>query len=405
MTASPLRILLVEGGVALAREIQELLASFEPQKPSVQHVETLGQALGLLGPDRFRFDCVLLNLRLPDAEGLGVVRRLRARDAHTAIVVIGSLDDRELAIESLRHGAQEMLVCPWLRTPALSRDLLALIRRAAEYQRAPDCPPTLAVGEGEAPPNLFPRDAEAAFAMRFQPWSRLEDGSICGVEALLAARSAHGTPREILSAAQIRGELDALSLWVLRRVAPEWRQWRERGIAPPCLSVNVAPSELLTRHFARSRLALIEELGLVPGELQIELAEDALVGAGARALGEVQVLRAAGIRVVADNVGRSQVALLALGRLPLDGIKLDISLVESVRHRDRASRGAVRGLVALCNELGLRCCAVGVEVEPDAVACHELGVHSMQGYWVARPQSPAATAAWLARCEPLRSTA
>lgn len=405
MTPLPLRILLVADRIALAQELQRVLACAGPQQPSIHHVETLGQALRLLGPHRFRFDCVVTCLRLPDADGLGVVQRLRARDAHTAIVVIASLDDRERANESLRHGAQEVLLHPWLPTQDSSRDLVALIGRAADYKCEQDRPTTLAVSEGEGTPKVFPRDDEGAFAMRFQPWACVEDGSICGVEALLAARPAHGTPREILSAAETRGDLDALSQWVLRRVAPEWRQWRERAIAPPCLSVNIAPSELRTRHFARSRLALIEELGLAPAELQIELAEDALVGAGAKALEEIQALRAAGIRVVADNVGRSQVALLALGRLPLDGVKLDISLVESVRHRDRASRGAVRGLVALCNELGLRCCAVGVEVEPDAIACRELGVHSMQGYWVARPQSPSATAAWLARCEPLRSTA
>lgn len=400
MTASPLRILLVEDSFAVARELQSALSGLKGVALQVQHVETLGLALKLLGPDRFRFDCVMVDLRLPDCEGLASIYRLRARDAHTAIVAVAAPDDRDLAIESLRHGAQEFLVHPWLRTPELPNDLLRLIRTAIARKREHNTPDSALVGEIDAAAPVFPRDEDAAFALRFQPWTDVRGGTVCGVEALLAARSVQGTPREILSAVATRGELDALSHWVLRRVAPEWHKWRARGIAPPRLSVNISPVELHARYFARSRLALVNELGLLPGELQIELAEDALVGASVKVLAELQSLRAAGVAVVADNVGRAQAALMALGRLPLDGVKLDTSLIESVRHGDAAARAAVRGLVALCEELRISCCAVGVEVEPDDIACRTLGVHQIQGYWVARPQSASAVEAWLARCAP-----
>jgi EAL domain-containing protein (putative c-di-GMP-specific phosphodiesterase class I) len=134
--------------------------------------------------------------------------------------------------------------------------------------------------------------------------------------------------------------------------------------------------------------------------MQFELAEDALVEASVKSLAELQELRAAGVRIVADNVGRSQVALLALARLPLDGIKLDYSLIESVRLQDRASRAAVRGLVAMCAELGITCCAVGVETDADFTACRDLGVQYLQGYWVGRPQSQENIAHWLDACVP-----
>lgn len=402
MSTHPLRLLLIEDSFAVAREFQSLLLGLEGEDLQVQHVETLGQALKLIGPDRFRFDCLLVDLRLSDAEGASCVARLRARDSHTAIIALTAPDDREQAVEALQCGAQEYLIHPWLRTPDLAQDLLRLIRAAiARREQVMAVEPD--TGGDDDAAGVFPSDDEARFGLRFQPWAETQGGAICGVEALLAARGVQGSPRAILDAAASRGEMNALSHWVLRRAVPLWREWRSRGIAPTRLAVNVAASELQARHFARSRLGLIEELGLAPQELQIELAEDALHTAGVKALGELQALRGAGITVVADNVGRSQVNVLALGRLPLDGIKFDPVLIESMRHGHRAARAAIRGLVAACDELGMPSCAVGVEVNADDAACRELGVHHLQGYWVARPQSPLATAAWLSRCLPLAS--
>jgi len=404
-SSPPIRLLLIEDSFAVARELQALLHGVEGDAMQFHHVETLGQALKLLGRGRARFDCVLVDLRLSDAEGLSSVRRLRASEPEAALVVLAGPEDRALAIESLRHGAQDVLVHPWLRTADVAQDLQRLVRgamnrRSASTSRPGERPAVPGGAESPVAAPALPHDGESAFDLRFQPWARTLDGSILGIEAMIGSRTAQVSARELLSAAEHRGELDALSRWLLRRVAPLWLEWRRRNIAPPRMAVNVAPSELQSRHFARSRLGLIEEVGLRPQDLQIELAEDALIGAGVNALGELHGLREAGVRVVADNVGRSQVALLALARLPLDGVKLDVSLVQSMRLQDRPSRAAVRGIASLCEELGIPCCAVGVEVEPDAVACRELGVSLIQGYWLARPQTSKAIAEWLARCLP-----
>lgn len=397
MSTLPLKLLLVEESPALAREVQSL-PGVEGSRAQLHRVETLGQAFAMLA--HTRFNCVLLDLHLPDAEGLDGVERFRARDADTPLVVLTGPDDGELALQALRCGAQGHLLKHRLPRPELPADVLSLIDGAINRRRrAGMSAPAVSTVDDTDVRVFAPRDEDDC-ALAFQPWAELEGGAICGVEVLLAPRAAQGTPRDILRAAESQGELTALSHWVLCRVGAIWKTWRGRGLAPSRLSVNLASSELHSRHFARSRLALTAELGLAPTDLQIELAEDALLGAGVEALAELQALRDTGIRVVADNVGRSQAALLALGRLPLDGIKLDLSLMEAVRHHDRGARATVRGLVAMCAELGVPCCAVGVEIATDHAACRELGVHHVQGYWVARPQTATATEGWLARCMP-----
>lgn len=407
MSSDPsLRLLLIEDSFAVAREFETSLRSIEGDGLLLQHVETLGQALRILGTRGISFDCVVVDLRLSDAEGLTAVKRLRGVDPRTPIVVIAGQEERAAAIESLQAGAQDLLIHPWQRKLELAGDLRRVVRGAIErrLQEQRQAPRIEADEDDEnesvgAVPAAS-QDEESAFVLRFQPWIELVERRVYGVEAMLGSRSTQASPREILRAAESRGQLGALSQWLVRRVGPLWRQWRSAGIAPLRLAVNVAPSELQARRFARSRLALLQDHGLAPGEMQFELAEDALVEAGVKPLAELQELRAAGVRIVADNVGRSQVALLALARLPLDGIKLDYSLIESVRLQDRASRAAVRGLVAMCAELDITCCAVGVETDVDFTACRDLGVQYLQGYWVGRPQSQENIAHWLDACVP-----
>lgn len=403
MSSDPsLRLLLIEDSFAVAREFEAALRSVEGEGLQLQHVETLGQALRILGARHVPFDCLVVDLRLSDAEGLTAVRRLRGVDPRTPIVVIAGQEERGAAVESLQSGAQDLLIHPWLRTIELAVDLRRVVRGAIDRRKL-DAVRVVAPASDEddagAAPTVRP-DEDSAFVLRFQPWIELADHKVFGVEAMLGSRSTQDSPIEILRAAESRGELGALSEWLLRRVGPLWRQWRSAGIAPLRLAVNVAPSELHARHFARSRLALLQDQGLAPGEMQFELVEDSLVEAGIKPLAELQALRAAGVRIVADNVGRSQVALLALARLPLDGIKLSYSLIESVRLGDRAARAAVRGLVAMCTELDITCCAVGVENDADCTACSELGVQFVQGYWVGRPQSQDSIAGWLEGCVP-----
>lgn len=404
MSSDPsLRLLLIEDSFAVAREFETALRSVEGEGLQVQHVETLGQALRILGTRHVPFDCLVVDLRLSDAEGLTAVRRLRGVDPRTPIVVIAGQEERGAAVESLQSGAQDLLIHPWLRTIELAVDLRRVVRGAIERRQLDAvraaAPASDEDDAGVCAPTARP-DEESAFVLRFQPWIELADHKVFGVEAMLGSRATQDSPIEILRAAESRGELRALSEWLLRRVGPLWRQWRSAGIAPLRLAVNVSPSELHARQFARSRLALLQDQGLAPGEMQFELPEDSLVEAGVKPLAELQELRAAGVRIVADNVGRSQVALLALARLPLDGIKLSYSLIESMRLGERASRAAVRGLVAMCAELDITCCAVGVENDADFRACGELGVQFVQGYWVGRPQSQDSIAGWLEGCVP-----
>ena len=123
-----IRILLVEDNPGDARLLREFLADVENTPFDPVHVERLGNALQRLRNERF--DVILLDLSLPDAQGLETITRAYKQGA--PIVVLTGLDDKALAINALREGAQDYLVKGQIEAPLLERS----IRYAIERHRA-----------------------------------------------------------------------------------------------------------------------------------------------------------------------------------------------------------------------------------------------------------------------------
>ena len=141
-TPPPLRILLVEDNAADARLVRELLkdvaalpgTGLGPEPPMLTHVVRLQEAITSL--EASAFDIALLDLSLPDAEGLQAVLRLHAAAPAVPIVVMSARDDEALALAGLQAGAQDYLVKGRVERDALTRTLRYAIARKWDEQRA-----------------------------------------------------------------------------------------------------------------------------------------------------------------------------------------------------------------------------------------------------------------------------
>ncbi len=132
MSESPVKILLIEDDVAEARLLQEILKSFNLTLFSLTHVKRLQEALERLKEDYF--DVILLDLTLPDSQGLTSLELLVERFPHLPIVVLTNTNDDRLAIEAVRQGAQDYLVKRHINIDVLVRSL----QYAIERQRVSD---------------------------------------------------------------------------------------------------------------------------------------------------------------------------------------------------------------------------------------------------------------------------
>ena len=130
MQVKEIHVLLVEDNPADARLLYEMIREAEGSHIHVTHVDTLGKAITKLA--QIQFDVVMLDLSLPDAEGLNTLVRTHAHAPSVPIVVLTGLDDEELAIRAVREGAQDYLV----KGQVTSQLIVRAMRYATERKRA-----------------------------------------------------------------------------------------------------------------------------------------------------------------------------------------------------------------------------------------------------------------------------
>lgn len=121
------KILLIEDNLAYARLLQEFLMQVQFQEFTLVHVKRLGEALEEL--TEFNYDVILLDLTLPDSEGLSSLPPLIGQAPSIPIVVLTNTNDEELAIEAVRQGAQDYLIKRQVNPDVLLRSLRYAIER------------------------------------------------------------------------------------------------------------------------------------------------------------------------------------------------------------------------------------------------------------------------------------
>lgn len=231
------------------------------------------------------------------------------------------------------------------------------------------------------------REAELRLAVRqgrlevhYQPVVRLADGQVEGYEAL--ARWNHprfgNVPADsFIEMAEELGIVGAIDLFVLEtacRVAAADPAGDDRYMA-----VNVSPQDFVDAACTDRILAALRRAGLPPHRLQVEVTETMLIAPGSPAESALSGLRAEGVRIALDDFGKGFSWLGHLGRLPLDVLKVDRSLVAEIVDSRRAV-AIVGSVVALGRELGLQVVAEGVEHAAQRDVLRELGCDGGQGY-------------------------
>lgn len=237
-----------------------------------------------------------------------------------------------------------------------------------------------------APARIEPADGSIAGAgLVYQPWAG-GSGARGGVEALLRQQRDGqwiGADELLRTAARL-GPRSNLSQWVLRTACGQWARWHRTPDADSGrLAVNMTAAEVACAGFPDVVAAVLESERLPRGTLQIEIAEPLLDAPGRALLDNMAALRAAGVRLVIDQFGRERASLRALTRLPIDGVKLDASVVRGLETADAGPRALVGGIVAAAQIRHLEVVAVGVECEAQARACLALSCEALQGLWYA----------------------
>lgn len=239
---------------------------------------------------------------------------------------------------------------------------------------------------------------EEALSLVYQPIVDNDRGEVDGWEAL--ARWIHPTrgfvsPGVFIPLAEESGLIQPLGWWVLNEACRQAAAWHAAGIArsDATMSVNLAPAQLASPDLMEQVIAALDASGLSPQHLVLEITESALLHHLDVAAQAIQRLRNHGVKVYLDDFGTGYSSLAYLDHFPLDGIKIDRAFLEDVAsNRRRAS--IVLTIIQLGRILDLDIVAEGVETERQLLALGAMGCRRIQGYYFARPMSPADVAAF-----------
>jgi diguanylate cyclase (GGDEF)-like protein len=231
--------------------------------------------------------------------------------------------------------------------------------------------------------------------LHYQPIVDLMAGRVVGLEALV--RWQHPSrglllPAEFVGLAEETGSIVPLGCWVLREACAQATEWERRDIG---VSVNVSLRQLGHANLLADVAAAIEDSGLDPGGLTLEITETFLVGQDEAALARLKELKSLGVRLALDDFGVGYSSLRYLTELPFDVIKIPKSFVDAVGSPSPSAISLVQTILNLGRALDLAVVAEGIETADQLVRLRSLGCELGQGFLFARPAEPPAVVALL----------
>ncbi|WP_449102601.1 putative bifunctional diguanylate cyclase/phosphodiesterase [Pseudomonas extremaustralis] len=230
------------------------------------------------------------------------------------------------------------------------------------------------------------------FELHYQPIYRLEQGAplMSGVEALVRWR--HGerliSPLEFIPALEESGEIIRVGEWVLRQACQQTRLWQLAGHGHLRCSVNISSLQLQQADFILRVIDILQESGLPPASLILEITESQLMHDDLDTLACLNELASLGVLLALDDFGTGYSSLAYLTRFPLHILKLDKSFIGGIPH-DNKKNAISQAIIGLGRSLGLEVVAEGIESLAQLDFVVSEGCHYAQGYWFSRPR-PAA---------------
>lgn len=243
--------------------------------------------------------------------------------------------------------------------------------------------------------------AESDFELVYQPFIDLRDKKFVGVEALLRWRSGADSAvaqERFIAAAERIGLIIVLGDWVLQEACRQLEKWRNLGLPPIRMAVNVSAVQFREKNFSERAAAIIRRSGIHPSSIEFELTESAVMNDVEDAANMLARLKRDGVGVALDDFGTGYSSLSYLSQFPINKLKIDKSFVRNIDSDDR-SLAIAETVIALGKKLGMTVIAEGIESQAGIKTLAELGCDLGQGFFISKPVQPDKVVDWYYRAQ------
>lgn len=233
--------------------------------------------------------------------------------------------------------------------------------------------------------------------LHYQPQQSLVTGDVCGFEALI--RWENGilgkvAPLDFIPLAEETGLIVPIGDWVLKTACAQARAWLDMGYKVERMAVNVSTVQFAKPDFSEFVATVLNEVGLDPGMLELEITESVLMGDSEQAIHILQQLKTIGVQLAIDDFGTGYSSLSYLKQFPIDRLKIDKSFIDSIVC-DESDQAITAAIIAVAERMNLHVIAEGVENCDQLFFLKQSHCDEVQGYEISAPLSAADAEAYL----------
>ncbi len=225
------------------------------------------------------------------------------------------------------------------------------------------------------------------FELHYQPQVEIKTGLITGFEALIRWNSpvlGFVSPLSFIKIAEDSRLIIYIGEWVLREASAFMKSMNDRTGLPYKISVNISIIQLLQDDFVDIVLDSLEESGLAPNCLELEITESIFMESFGNTVSKLEFLKSRGIRIALDDFGTGYSSLSYLQQLPISTLKMDKIFIDSLAD-EGYSQSFVQTIIILGHKMGLDVVAEGVEDANQLAFLKEAECDKVQGYLISRP--------------------
>jgi len=235
------------------------------------------------------------------------------------------------------------------------------------------------------------------FFLYYQPLIHAHTGEVYGMEALLRWQHPERgliPSSEFIPLLEETGLILPVGEWILREACRQNRMWQESGMGPLIVSVNLSARQFQKRNLVEVVTQAIEEAGINPQQLQLEITESVLLDHSYSANKILARLGDKGIKLAIDDFGTGYSSLSYLKQYPFDTLKFDRSFICGITNSDNGA-AIVASVINLGHSLGMTVVAEGVENQQQLSILQDHGCDQFQGYLFGYPMSAESSTRWL----------
>ncbi|MCZ8516332.1 EAL domain-containing protein [Paenibacillus filicis] len=225
------------------------------------------------------------------------------------------------------------------------------------------------------------------FVLYYQPQVDIFTNRMNGMEALLRwnhPRLGLIPPGEFIPLAEETGLIIPIGEWVLRTACKQNKAWQDAGHPPLKMAVNISPIQFHRSEFVNVVLDALDESGLAPEYLELEITEGIAMYHVDQVIHKLQTLRNLGVQISMDDFGTGYSSLTYLKRFPIHKLKIAQQFVRDITV-DPDDAAIVQAIMAMAHSLKLNVIAEGVETEEQLAFLLDIRCKEIQGYIYSKP--------------------